>query len=127
MWKMIIFYNLMSDKLASEDVLYTTENQRLCLISGGMCVWGGGGGRGRTENPVSSAEGWEAQVLAQSVIQVEIQTLSLISSGTWNLVSWSLHFLIYKMGAITPMPKTVTELNRIIHGKHLAERPAHGR
>lgn len=46
MWKMIIFYNLMSDKLASEDVLYTTENQRLCLISGGMCVWGGGGGEG---------------------------------------------------------------------------------
>lgn len=44
----------MSDKLASEDVLYTTENQRRCLISGGMCQWDGGGGT--TVNPVSSAE-----------------------------------------------------------------------
>lgn len=42
MWRMIIFYNLMSDKLASEDVLYTTENHRLCLISRGMRREGGG-------------------------------------------------------------------------------------
>lgn len=63
------------------------------------------------ENPESVVQGWrEAQVRAESAIQVEIQTLPLRSSGTWNLVSWRLHFLVCKMGIITAMLKIVMRI-----------------
>lgn len=50
-------------------------------------------------------------MLAKSVTQMESQTLPLIvSSGTWDLVSWSLQFLSCKMGIITPVSKIVIRI-----------------